>query len=226
MKLIPMAAAVLAAALTLVNTASAAGPLAAPPAASGNAASSIFDAMLAIARAAVTNPAAAQQASFSYAAAIQQYNAHDFERSRMSALTAISQTAAVPLPQPSIWAPPIPQPSYYAMPLVHGAKQADAEAYVALARRSTTQCGAPGAAPPAAIQQQYSAAIDALLARNYASARAASQYVVDQCTAATTAYGVQQAALPQPSATPIAMSAYSPVPIATLGPDPALAGVH
>jgi hypothetical protein len=222
MKLIPMSAAILAAALTLVNTASAAGPLPAPPPVGGPASSAIFDAMLAIARAAASNPGAAQTATFSYTAAIQQYNARDFERARMSALTAISQTAAVPLPQPSIWAPPIPQPSYYAMPLVRSANQADAESYVALARRAIVLCGAPNAAPPAAVQTQYAAAVDDLLAKNYGAARTSSQAVVDQCAAATQAYAAQQAALPQPSATPIPMTPYAPVPIATLGPDPAL----
>jgi len=225
MKLIPMAAAVLAAALTLANAASAApGPLQAPPADSSPTASTIFDAMLSIARAAGSNPAAAQQATFSYDAAIQQYNARDFERARMSALTAISQTSVPPLPAPSIFAPAIPQPSFYSMPLVVGANAADAEGYVALARRSTTQCGAPNAAPAAAVQQQYNAAIAALVARNYAAAKTASLYVVNQCSAATTAYTAQQAALPQPSATPIPMSPYSPLPLATLGPDPALQG--
>jgi hypothetical protein len=226
MKLIPMAAAVLAGALTLANAASAApGPLPAPPAANGTTANTIFDAMLSIARAAGSNPAAAQQATFSYDAAIQQYNARDFERARMSALTAISQTAVPPLPAPSIFAPPIPQPSFYTMPLVANANAADAESYVALARRSTTQCGAPGAAPAAAIQQQYDAAIAALVARKYAAVRRASVNVVNQCTAATTAYSAQQAALPQPSDTAIPMTPYSPLPIATLGPDPALQGI-
>jgi hypothetical protein len=223
MKLIPMAAAVLAVALTLANAASAApGPLPAPPADSGPTANTIFDAMLSIARAAGSNPAAAQQATFNYDAAIQQFNARDFERARMSALTAIGQTAVPPLPAPSIVAPPIPQPSFYTMPMVANADAADAESYVALARRSTTQCGAPNAAPAAAVQQQFTAAIAALVARNYGRAEADSQSVVDQCSAATTAYSAQQAALPQPSATPIPMTPYSPLPFATLGPDPAL----
>jgi hypothetical protein len=227
MKLIPMSAAVLAAALTLGSAASAAGPLATPPAGGNPASSSIFDAMLAIARAAGTNPAAAQNATFSYNAAIQQYNAHDFERSRMSALQAISQTAAVPLPQPSLMAPPIPQPAYYPMPLVQNSNQADAEGYVALARRSTLTCGAPDATPAPAVAAQYTTALNAILAKQYGTAARSSQAVIDQCAAASQAYMAQQAALPQPSATPIPMTSYSPVPLATLGPDPALQpGAH
>jgi hypothetical protein len=220
MKLIPMAAAVMAAALTLANVALA-NPLPNPPPPGGPASSTIFDAMLAIARATTTNPAAAQQATFSYQAAIQQNNIGDFDRARMSALSAIGQTMPVPLPAPSVMAPSIPQPFYYQMPLLHGATQADAESFVALARRATMTCGAPGTLP-AGIQQQNDAADTALNAHKYDTARAAAQSVIDQCAAATTAYATQQAALPQPSPTPIPLSAYSPVPVATLGPDPAL----
>jgi hypothetical protein len=224
MKLIPMAAGVLAAAVTLASAASAAGPLPAPPPPGGAASTAIFDAMLSIARAATSNPAAAQNASFSYNAAIQQYNIGDFERARMSALTALSQTAAVPLPQPSIVAPAIPQPSYVPLRLVHSSDQADAEGYVALARRSLQTCGAMNASPPPAIQAQYAAAVNAILAVKYDAAIGDSQSVVDQCAQASTAYAAQQAALPQPSSTPITMASYSPVPLATLGPDPALQG--
>ncbi|HEY5350179.1 MAG TPA: hypothetical protein VIJ64_10615 [Candidatus Lustribacter sp.] len=225
MKLIPISAAVLAAALTLVNAASAQVPtlpLPAPPSTGGSASSAIFDAMLAIARAAASNPRAAQTASFSYDAAIQQFNARDFTRSRMSALTAISQTAAVPLPQPSLYAPPIPQPSYYAMPNVVSPEHATAESYVALARRALLACGAPSQTPPAAITQQFDAAVRALTARDYAAAKTASYAVIDQCAAATRALAAAAAAASQPPATPIPMSSYSPQPVATLIPDPAL----
>ena len=222
MKLVSMSAAVLAAALTLASAASADGPLPAPPPPGGPTASTIFDAMLAIARAAQTNPAAAQTATFSYNAAIQQYNIHDFERARMSALTAIGQAATVPLPAPSLVPPSIPQPVYYQMPLLSTANQADAESYVALARRAMMTCGAAGATPPAAVTQEYKTASDALMAKNYAAARASSVNIVDDCAAATQAYAAQQAAKPQPSATPIPMPSYVPIPIATLGPDPAL----
>jgi hypothetical protein len=225
MKLIPMAAAVLAAALTLAATASAqvtSIPLPAPPATGGPAASTIFDAMLAIARAAAANPAAAQRATFSYNAAIQQYNAKDFTRSRLSALQAISETGAAPLPQPSIVAPAIPQPVYVRMPSVRSPDQADAEGFVALARRATALCAPDGAAAPAAVQQQYVAATNALVAHKYDAAKAASQAVIDQCAAVLQAAAAQAAAKPLPPPTPIPFGSYAPVPLATLGPDPAL----
>ena len=225
MKLIPLSAAVLAAALTLANAASAAGPLPAPPPPGNTTSSNIFDAMLAIARAAVANPSGAQTATFSYNAAVQQYNARDFTRANASALTAMMQTQVPPLPQPSLYAPPIPQPTFFSLPRVASAHQADAEAAVALARRAMMTCGAPNAIPPA-IAEQNLIAVNALAATNYNAAITSAEWVVDQCSAATKAYAAQQAALPKPSPTNIPMGAYTPLPIATLGPDPALAGMQ
>lgn len=224
MKLISLPAAVLAAALTLAGTASAAGPLPAPPPPGGPSASTIFDAMLAIARAATTNPAAAQAATFSYNAAIQQYNIHDYARARMSALTAISQAGAPVSPAspvlPVIGAPPRAFPTFYPTPSVSGADEADAENYVALARRSLTQCGTPGQTP-AALQQQYQTAVNALVAKKYAAAEGASRSIVEQCAAAAQALAASSAGVPLPTSTPLPLN-YSPIPVATLIPDPAL----
>src|ERR1700722_1261795 len=165
MKLIPAAAAVLAAALTLVNVASAA-PLPTPPPPAGPTSTTIFDAMLAVARAASSNPTAAQSAAFSYQAAIQQYNIGDFDRARQSAIAAMGAAMPAPLPAPSIVPPAIPQQTYYQMPLLVAADQADAEGYLALARRSMMGCGAAGTNPPQ-VMQQYAAASAALDAKNY-----------------------------------------------------------
>jgi hypothetical protein len=226
MKFVSLSAAILAASLTLSTAASAQGPLPAPlpapPPPGAPVSSTLFDAMLGIARAAQSNPSAAQNATFSYNAAIQQYNIGDFNRARQSALTALSQTMTAPLPQPSLVPPAIPQPTYYQMPLLSDASQADVESYVALARRAMTSCGAPNATAPAAIQQEYASASKALVAKNYRVARASSLNVVDDCAAATRAYAGQQAALPQASNTPMPLASYVPEPLATLGPDPAL----
>jgi len=224
-RLVPAAAAVLAAALTIAGAASAAGvpslPLPAPPAQSNPTASTIFDAMLAIARAVTSNPAGAQAATFSYNAAIQQYNAGDFSRSRRSALQAIGQTAIAPLPNPSLAPPAIPPPAYMRMPTIGSPQQADAESYVSLSRRAIMTCGASGATPPPSAVQQNATAAQALVARDYAAAEKASLAVINQCaTALAAAAAAQQNAAP---ATPIPMGSYSPVPVATLIPDPALA---
>jgi hypothetical protein len=225
-RLLPASAAVLAAALTLGAGASAqvtSLPLPAPPVAGNAASSTIFDAMLAIARAARSNPAAAQQATFQYNAAIQQYNAGDLARARMSALQAIMVSGGPPAAQAtSIPAPPIPQPVYVTMPNVLGANEADAEAYVALARRALTVCGAPGVAAPAAAQRAYAASVNAVVAQKFGAARDAAQQTIDQCAAAAAAYGLQQQQQPGASPMPVEMGTYSPLPLATLGPDPAL----
>jgi hypothetical protein len=222
MKLISLPAAVLATALSLAGAASAAGPLAAPPPPSGPTANTIFDAMLAIARATTSNPAAAQAATFSYNAAIQQYNIHDYARARMSALNAISQAGAPgALPAPLIMTqPPRAFPTFYPAPPAVGADEADAENYVALARRALTMCGAPGKTPPA-LQQQYKTAVDALVAKKYAAAEGASRSIVEQCSAAAQALAASTAGVPLPTATPLPLN-YSPLPVATLIPDPAL----
>src|ERR1700761_9345116 len=101
MKLLSLSAVALALATTLAGSASAQVLSSPPPTAGGPTANAIFDAMLAIARAATSNPSGAQAATFSYQAAIQQFNAHDFDRSRASAMTAIMQAGAPPLPQPT-----------------------------------------------------------------------------------------------------------------------------
>ena len=221
MKLIPAAAAVLAAALTLVNVAGA-QTLPTPPPPGGVASTTIFDAMIAVARAARSNPSAEQNAAFQYQAAIQQYNAGDYDRARMSAIAAMGAAMPAPLPAPSIVAPAIPQQAYYQMPLLVGPNQADAESYLALARRSMLVCGSAGTNPPQ-VMQQYAAAAAALDAKNYGAAKSNSQAVVDYCASANQALAAQAAAAPQPSATLIPFTPYHPVPLATLEPDPALA---
>jgi hypothetical protein len=227
MKLASVSAAVLAASLLLSTAASAQVPLPAPPPPGNPISSTLFDAMLSIARAAQTNPVGAQSAGLSYNAAIQQFNNGDFARAQASAVTALSQAAAVPLPAPSLVPAPIPQQSYYQMPLLSDSNQADAESYVALARRAMLSCGATGAAPPAAVMQEYKAAGAALVAKNYRAARANTVNVVNDCAAATQAYAAQQAAKPQAPATPMPLASYAPEPMATLGPDPALQrGAH
>ena len=196
-----MPAAALVAALALAAAASAQNavlPLAAPPVAENLTSSTIFDAMLAIARTAGRNPSAARKAAVSYAAAIQQYDAGDLTGSRASALTAIMQTNAPPQPQPTLYAPPIPVPSYVPMPNVLGANEADAEGYLTLARRSLSACGAT---PPATATEQYAAAVAALTQQRLAAARSDSLAVVDVCAAANTAHATQIQA--QPVAPPI-----------------------
>jgi hypothetical protein len=216
-RLFSMPAAIVMAALTLVAAASA-QQLPAPPSGTDAASTAIFDALLSIERAQGSNPNAVGPATLSYNAAIQQYATGNLTGAQYSALTAISQTGGVPLPAPSLNPPAIPEPAFVQMPQVLNTNQADAEAYMGLARRAITLCGAPGAPPPAAVQQQFAATVNALVAKNTAATAAASTSVVNQCAAASQAYAMTM----QSSRAPIAMGTFAPEPIATLGPDPAL----
>jgi hypothetical protein len=216
-RLLSMSAAIAVAALTLAAAASA-QQLPTPPPGTDPASSAIFDALLSIERAEGSNPAAVQPATLSYNAAIQQYASGNLTGAQFSALTAISQTGGVPLPAPSLNPPAIPEPPFVTMPQVLNPNQADAEAYVGLARRAVALCGPAGAALPNAIQQQYAAAVNALMAKNTAAAEAASTAVINQCSAAAQAYAMSMQSSPAPGN----MGTFAPEPIATLGPDPAL----
>ena len=225
------AAAVLVGSLTVVSASAQVTslPLPAPPVATNATASLIFDAMLAIARTAASNPAQAQQATFSYHAAIQQYNAGDYQRARSSAVQAIAQTNAAPLPQPTDIAPSIPQQQYVTMPQANGVNASDAEEYLALARRSLgTSCVASiGGSPDPALMSQFSTAVAANASKAYAKTVTLATAVVNACATAQQQLTAQQNAAADAQAkaksTPIPLATYAAQPAATLIPDPALA---
>jgi len=183
-----LSAAIAAACLALAAPASAQGPLlplAAPPAASSPTASAIFDAMIAISRAATSNPRAAQTASFTYAAAIQQYNAGDFDRARASAIQAIAQTdaPAVPQPQGPTGGPVVPPPAVR-MPPTTSVRQSDMEAQVALARHALMNCGDTDGAAYLAENMVYGRVVTAELANQPHDVRTDVQGIVDACAPA------------------------------------------
>lgn len=193
-------------------------PLPAPPPPAANpVAGRIFDAMLAIGRAAVTNPQAAQTATFSYNAAIQQYNAGDLARAQQSALQAISQTGAVPFSTPAPIPPPaLPEPSTNPMPRLTNITQAESEEFLALARRSIQACQSVNAPETSAAQRLYGLAVQEHNARQWLQSRQDAQRVVDTCAASMRQLNQQQAApLPAPSA-PSGLA--TPEPVATNQP--------
>ena len=182
-----MSVAIMAVALSVMHAASAAGsvplPLPAPPPPGTPVSSTLFDAMIAIERAEASNPAAAQNAAFSYNIAIQQYNAHEYERARASALTAISQSGAPAAPiAPVAHAPMVahafPGPRYYIIPDELPATPANAQRYVVLAHRAMASCAALKTAAA-----EYRGALSALSAKQYRVAMADSRNIVDDCTA-------------------------------------------
>lgn len=177
--------ALIGAMLSVTRAASAAGavplPLPAPPAPGTAVAGTLRDAMLAIERSAATNPAAAQTAAFSYDAAIAQYNAHEYEQARASALMALSQAAAppalvAPVPHAPILAPAFPGPRYYMIPDEVPATAANAQRYVDRAHRAMANCAALKTA-----DLEYHGALAALGAKQYRIAMAQARNIVDDC---------------------------------------------
>ena len=159
-------------------------PLASPPPASNPTASSIFDAMMAISRAVGTNPSAAQNASFPYAAAVQQYNAGDYDAARRSAIDAIAKSNAPNQPQPTNPPPNVsPQPPAY-LPPVTSVSQAEMEERLALARRALNTCGPTTGAPFAAARSVYDTAVQNELAQHADALNANVQSIVDGCAGA------------------------------------------
>jgi hypothetical protein len=160
-------------------------PLAAPPVGPNAAASAIFDAMLAISRATLVNPAAAQAASFNYAAAIQRYNAGDLLNARQQALQAISVTAPLPPPQPAAWLAPSPAAGRIVpMPMILNPAQADAEAFLAVSRRALATCAVTGGTERAQIQQRYETAVREYGEQRYAGVRQDARSIIDACASA------------------------------------------
>lgn len=197
-------------------------PLPAPPTGQNQASGSIFDAMLAIARAAASNPSAAQRATYSYNQAVQQYQAGQLSQARSSALQAIVQTAAPPLPPPIAPPPTIPTPTVARMPLLNNPPQADAEEFVALIAGSLDQCGpTTGSAYQSALRTYQQAQRD-YVAGKYNAVRTEAKGAIDGCAAELaqlTKAAAQATSTPLP---PVQMPPLTPDTIVTPGPDPAL----
>jgi hypothetical protein len=157
-----------------------------------------------------------------YEAAVQQFASGNFAAAQTSSMNVLRETAARPQPQPSLYPLLIPAPPFYNIDNPVGTDQAYATANVAVARQSMATCGAPNATPPPGVEQQFAQAVNDLVALDYNGANTQSAALVTACGVATQTYAAQQAAKPQPPSTPIPMESYSPLPIATLIPDPAL----
>jgi hypothetical protein len=183
--------------LTLAARASAASPptlpLASPPVASGQTASTIFDAFMAISRQANANPRAAQTASFTYAAALQQFAAGETERARESAIQAIVQTEGPPLPPALANAPVVSPPAPARMPMLANDIQAEMETRIDLARDALLHCGSTSAAPFTTVRPLYDQATKEQMAGNHAAVTSDVQKIVDACAAAAPVTGASEA---------------------------------
>ncbi len=162
--------------------------LPAPPPVSNQTSSALFDAMLAVSRAQLTNPQAAQTASFQYFTAVQQYRSGDFRAARRSALEALS-TASQPALGADAHAPPAPilPPGATQLPGTQGglygadAPAIDADTFLALARGTIDDCAARHDRRLAQAQARYAEAVRAFAARNWETTRIAAKAAIDAC---------------------------------------------
>src|SRR5471032_1719253 len=143
----------------------------------------MFNAMLAISRAQLTNPAAAQTASFAYAQALEQYRRGDITGANASAVNAISSAGmyAVPptMPQPpaTFITPGIPNRALYGA----SAQAIDADAFLALTRGQLIDCAARKSPQLAKAQDRYAIAVRDFAAANYEAVRRDSKAAIDLC---------------------------------------------
>lgn len=170
---------VLASLLTLAQVVTL--PLAAPPA--GPNAGAIVDAMLAISRAAQSNPTGAQAASFSYAKAIERYRVGDIGAAQREALFAISQTTQQPFPTavaPAISILTVPAPTMR-LPLIASPAAIDADAFLALARGAVARCAERGDPHTASATARLAAAANANAAGRFQTVRSEARAAIDDC---------------------------------------------
>jgi len=159
-----------------------------PPAPGGPTANLILDAMLATARAASVNPAAAQSASLNTNAAIQRYTTGDVNGARAAAIQALIEATRLPQTSIAVLQSTIPQTSYVQtnlFPFAGGSVAAiDANAFVGQARGAVAACRSRGSPNSAAAAQQLATAERDAKAGRYQDVRAAARVAVDLCAAA------------------------------------------
>jgi len=155
-------------------------PLNFPPQPGANpTANLLFDAMLAVARAAATNPAAAQSAALSYQHAVQSYNLGDLQRAHSQAIQALidanrQQPHPIPTLMPQIVQPVPRQTLIPAASLL----QIDTDAWVAQARGALTRCPS---SELAAAQAHVANAERADRTGSFPQARTEARAAVDLC---------------------------------------------
>ena len=163
-------------------------PVGTPPTAGRPTANLVLDAMMATARAAATNPSAAQAASLNTSAAIQLYNQGNLAGARAAAIQALIEASRTPPTANPILRSTIPQTSYLQtqpFPLAGGSIAAvDAQAFVAQARGAVAACASRNSANTTAATQQLAAAQRDEQAGRYLNAATEARTAVDLCAAA------------------------------------------
>jgi hypothetical protein len=162
-------------------------PIGTPPAAGRPTANLVLDAMMATARAAAINPAAAQAASLNASAAIQRYNMGDLPGARAAAIQAMIEASRTPPTANPILRSTIPQTSYLQtqpFPIAGGSVAAiDANAFIAQARGAVAACASRNSANTAAATQQLAAAQREVQAGHYLAVVTDARAAVDLCAA-------------------------------------------
>jgi hypothetical protein len=158
--------------------------LASPPIQPDSAASSIFDAMLAIGRASLLDPRRAERGAAPYAAALQAYNAGNLdgaEQSATAALVAIDQPSA---PQATSDSPVVSPPAPAQYPGLVSVSEGESEERLALARRALLSCGAVSATAFTTAKPIFDDAVRNEQAHHPAAVTADSKTIVNDCAAA------------------------------------------
>jgi len=181
--------AALALATTTTAFAQATTPIGTPPPPGRPTANLVLDAMMATARAAATNPAAAQAASLNTSAAFERYNMGDLNGARAAAIQALIEASRV---QPGTTIPilrsTIPQTSALQtqpFPLAGGSVGAiDAHAFIAQARGAVAACASRNSANTAAATQHLTNAQRDEQSGKYLDVTTEARAAVDLCAAA------------------------------------------
>jgi hypothetical protein len=149
----------------------------------------VLDAMLATARAAATNPSAAQSATLNTNAAIQRYNQGDMNGARAAAIQALIEANRAPNTPIPVLKSTIPQTSYLQtapFPLPGGSVAAiDANAFVAQARGAVANCQTVHSPNTSAAAASLAAAERDERAGQYQNVRTEARAAVDLCAPAT-----------------------------------------
>jgi hypothetical protein len=166
-------------------------PLTTPPQPGANpTASLIFDAMMATARAASTNPAAAQAAALASQHAVQSYNTGDLANARaqaIAALNAANRSQPTPIAELRSTIPQTSALQTAPFPLAGGSvAQIDADAFVAQARGAVAACRAAKSPNAQAAAANLAAAEKDGQAGRYLNVRSEARAAVDLCAATAT----------------------------------------
>ena len=164
-------------------------PNLAPQPGSSQTANLLFDAMMAAAHAAATNPAASQAASMSYQQGVQNYNAGNITAANEQAISALNAANAAQPTQIPVLRSTIPQTSAVQtapFPLAAGtAAQVDADAFVAQARGAVAACTAAKSPNTAAATTNLAAAQNDAAAGRYMNVRVEARAAVNLCASAS-----------------------------------------